>query len=328
MTARNHHYVSQCYLRGFVKHRNKPKLFIIDLKKKISFQTPPHNVAVERDFHTVEVDGYPPDVIEQAFSQFEGSLSYALDRIIADRIIKDEDDRLFLLNFIALMAIKNPRHRKRFKESQTQMYNVIMDIITSSPEIWNSQIAKAKATGYIPQESDVTWEQARESLERDEFEVEVPPGYHLSIELEVFDKVLPTFVDRKWSLLRAPVKSPGFVTSDHPVCLRWSDPQLRSGRYPPGYGMMKTEVLFPISSELAWIGTFEHDERVIDVDENSIGMFNSIIIDFADRQIFAKDSEFIYRSSNDDKTRRGCELLNDRRFADNEPKKCKNPPGN
>src|ERR1700680_888417 len=98
MTARRHHYVPQCYLKGFVRDRNKPKLFLIDAKEKRSFPTAPVNVAVGRDFHRIEIDGYEPDALEKSFSEFEGGVSRALDRIIAARSIGHDDDRAYLLN--------------------------------------------------------------------------------------------------------------------------------------------------------------------------------------------------------------------------------------
>jgi len=80
MTARLHHHVSQCYLKGFVVDRNKPKLFVVDIKELRSFTTNPVNVAVERDFHRIDVDGHPPDALENNLSRFESELDQALLR--------------------------------------------------------------------------------------------------------------------------------------------------------------------------------------------------------------------------------------------------------
>jgi hypothetical protein len=59
VTAKRHHYVPQCYLKGFAEDRDNPKLFVIDGKEQRSFCTAPANVAAERDFNRIEVDGYP-----------------------------------------------------------------------------------------------------------------------------------------------------------------------------------------------------------------------------------------------------------------------------
>lgn len=41
---------------------------------------------------------------------------------------------------------------------------------------------------------------------------------------------------RKWVVLKPPRESSGFVTSDHPVCLMFSDPARRGKFYGPGHG--------------------------------------------------------------------------------------------
>src|SRR4051812_29790680 len=97
MTARRHHYVPQCYLKGFCRHRGKPKLFVVDTKHLRTFSTPPANVAVERDFHAVDIEGVPTDALENSFAQFESDLSRSLERIIATRSISDKVDRANLL---------------------------------------------------------------------------------------------------------------------------------------------------------------------------------------------------------------------------------------
>jgi hypothetical protein len=105
MTARRHHYVPQCYLRGFVTDPQKPKLFVIDGKERPAFRKAPANVAAERDFHRIEVEGYEPDALENALSGFESKLSQALERIIAAQSIKELDDRAYLFNLMAMMAV-------------------------------------------------------------------------------------------------------------------------------------------------------------------------------------------------------------------------------
>ncbi|WP_265923371.1 DUF4238 domain-containing protein [Cupriavidus nantongensis] len=56
--ARNHHYVPQCYLKGFARNRSKnAQLFVVDTKTKRAFVTTPRNLAAQRDFNRVEIPG-------------------------------------------------------------------------------------------------------------------------------------------------------------------------------------------------------------------------------------------------------------------------------
>ncbi|WP_187830478.1 DUF4238 domain-containing protein [Siccirubricoccus phaeus] len=96
--ARKHHFVPQCYLKGFTKHREKPKLFVVDLKRRNHFETAPENVAAIRDFHSIEAEGHPIDAIESGLADFESELAKALARTIAANEIQSEEDRIYLLN--------------------------------------------------------------------------------------------------------------------------------------------------------------------------------------------------------------------------------------
>jgi hypothetical protein len=311
VTARRHHYVPQCYLRGFVLDRDKPQLFVIDGKDQRTFCTAPANVAAERDFHRIEVDDYPPDALENAFSGFETEVSQALHRIITTRSIKNDDARAYLLNLMALMAIKNPRHREGWRTAQEQLWKRVLDLATATPERWASQIRLAKAAGDIDADADEDYQRMREFVEVDQYRINVPTGRHLEMEMKAFETVLPFFFHRRWVLFRAPVGTAGFVTSDHPVCLMWSDPEQRGKFHPPGHGLRRTQILFPISNELAVMGAFESHDEERDAPDWLIAQFNATVALHADRQIYARDSNFMYRMAHNERIMRGDEFLAD-----------------
>jgi hypothetical protein len=311
VTARRHHYVPQCYLRGFILDRAKPQLYVIDGKDQRTFRTAPANVAAERDFHRIEVDGYKPDALESRLSGFESEVSQALDRIIATRSIKNENDRAHLLNLMTLIAIKNPRQRESWRSAQEQLWKRVLDLATATPERWASQIRRAKAAGDVDPEADEDYGRMRAFVEADQYRITVPTGRHLEMEMKSFETVLPFFFHRKWVLFRAPVGATGFATSDHPVCLMWSDPEQRGRFFPPGHGLRRTQILFPISNELAVMGAFEAYEEERDAPDWLIAQFNATIALHADRQIYARDSDFMYRMAHNERVMRGEEFLAD-----------------
>ncbi|QBR71896.1 hypothetical protein CU048_12145 [Beijerinckiaceae bacterium] len=317
MTARRHHYVPQCYLRGFVAEREKPELFVINTEKRQSFLAAPANVATKRDFNRIDVDGHPPDALENAFSGFETKLDRALRQIVSARSIKSEKDRVMLFNLIGLMATKNPRLRENFRVFREHIERVFMDLVTSTPELWASHVRRAQKDGYLAASTDTDYEKMRKFVERSEFRVETTTSQHLHMELRTFDKILPLIFRRKWVLFRASPKSSGFVTSDHPMCLMWSDLAL-SGGFPPGLGRHKTQLLFPISNDLAMIGTFEgdhDDDDEIDADDLLVAQINGSIILHSMRQIYARDSEFLYMFQHNSSVMRGATLLDDQCFS-------------
>ena len=309
MTARRHHYVPQCYLRGFVLDHDKPQLYVINGKEQHTFRTAPAKVAAQRDFHRIEVDGHEPDALENALSGFETKVSQSLERIIATRSIRNENDRVYLLNLMALMATKNPRHRESWRSAQEQLWKRVLALATATPGWWASQIRRAKAAGDVDPDTDEDYERMRAFVEADQYRV--PTGRHLELEMKSFETVLPFFFHRRWVLFRAPADSTGFVTSDHPVCLMWSDPEQRGKFFPPGDGLRGTQILFPISNDLAVMGAFEADEGECEAPTWLIAQFNGAIALHAERQLYARDGDFIYRFAHNDRIMRGDEFLAD-----------------
>jgi hypothetical protein len=91
----------------------------------------------------------------------------------------------------------------------------------------------------------------------------------------------------------------------------WSNPALRGGLYPPGLGLRGTQLLFPISTELAILGAFELEEGVIEADEMQVAQINGCIVLHARHQIYARDENFPYIFKSQSGVRRGPCLLQD-----------------
>jgi hypothetical protein len=109
MVARRHHFLPQCYLKGFSQPRKRGKthnVVVFDRNGK-TFTSNIINIAVKHDFNRVEIEGHAPDVFEQAMAGFEGELAPALDRILKAGNLKNTEDRVILLNFIGLISIQS-----------------------------------------------------------------------------------------------------------------------------------------------------------------------------------------------------------------------------
>ncbi len=151
----------------------------------------------------------------------------------------------------------------------------------------------------------------KDFFERGEYTIEVATERDIKLEFSTFDKLLPLMFGRKWLLLSASKTSGGFVTSDHQVCLIWSQPGLRG---PIGFGLKKTEVIFPLSLNLTVIGPFELEDAELDVPDDTVAAINGIIIAFAERQVYARDGNFKYQLRADDVPRKASKLMSDPAF--------------
>ena len=80
--ARHHHYIPQCYLRGFLPiGQKKPKLTVLDLKRTKVFLTGTRGVGGIRYFNRIEADGVSLDSLENSLSSFEGQVATALKKL-------------------------------------------------------------------------------------------------------------------------------------------------------------------------------------------------------------------------------------------------------
>lgn len=290
--ARNHHYLPQCYLKGFGKSPSKKAcLYVFDVYTGKSFCTCPRNVGALRDFNTVDVEDHPLDVIEKVFSQFESQAAKVLEKMRYSHVMPEGDDFNVLMNLIAQMAIRNPYIRETIKKIQTDVVERITDLALSTKERWESITHRMKEAGEVVDES-ISYEELKRFHDEKRYTIEIANFRNIKLEMAGINAILPTLANRKWTLVVANEKSGYFIGSDRPVTLIWTSPKLQDSFCPPGYGMKRTEIVFPVMKELALVGTFEGEDRVIDANKKSVALLNSRILSLADKQVFSSEPTF------------------------------------
>lgn len=293
--AHNHHFVPQGYLRGFADGvGRKARLLTIDRFEGRAFKTLVRNVAASRDFRRIEAEGVQPNYLEEGLGKFEAVAAEALRRIESAQSLDSDQDRLILINLIALLAAQNPRSRLRFGRFLGDTFRLMAEAMVSTRERWSSVQEQIKAAkGEVRDDASFSYEQMRDFVHSDDYDIGADQTYQIGLELRSMDAILRALVSRQWSLFRAPQASGDFVTSDHPVCLLdISDNP--SSIYGVGFGMTQTAVLFPLSRRLMLLGRFEGVEEVREVGPLDVAQLNSQVIQFAERQVYAFDDAFRY----------------------------------
>ncbi|GAC1413231.1 MAG: hypothetical protein NVSMB6_15240 [Burkholderiaceae bacterium] len=291
--ARKHHYVPQCYLKGFARNRSKnARLFVVDALSRKSFVTRPANVAAERDFNRIEVDEVDPNVVEAGYADFESKLAPALVRMDEKANFEDAKDRALILEFAALLAVRNPARRENFRKFREDTTKSVMKLVTATKGRYDSHLTKATAAGFIDADSQMPYEEFKNFVDGDAYTVEVPTNEHVEQELKSLATVYDLLQRRNWVVLRAAPDSGGFITSDRPVSLRWNDPKLQQSFYGPGFGLKDTIVHFPLSKFLALRGQFDGREGIVIAPTDVVAFTNSITIEHAIRQVYAENDQF------------------------------------
>lgn len=283
--ARNHHFVPQYYLKGFAKPRSKDgKLTVFDLKDRKGFVTRPRNVAARRDYNRIEIESQDPNVVESKLADLEALGDQAFRRIIAARSIEDRDDFSLVHVLIARIAISNPAFRDQRDQIISQVGSMMMRNMVATPERWDA------VTGQMGPElgaDPIPYEQARAAVEGGRIVANATKETLIEQEILLWPSILPMLEQRKWTLLIAPPGSAGFITSDRPFSLRWNDETMNRGPYGVGLGCTDTTLIFPISHDLAVIGSFEHGGGANVVDESIVAAVNFALFQAAMRQVYA-----------------------------------------
>lgn len=263
--ARIHHYIPQCYLRGFGWKKGKNwYVHAADLKKYAYFQPNTKNVCAERDFMRFEANGQPPDKLEKELSKFETKAREAILRIEQSHTFQGED-RVTVLNLMALFAVRYPQLRENMRDFQERVMKQVMSLTLATKERWEGQLDQAEAAGKDVRRN-VSYEQMKEFHERGEYKVSVKREFQISNELNAIETVLNTFAGRKWKLFYAGQDQGLFITSDHPVVVTWNNPNKIPPmmRHSPGFGMIDTEVIFPLTRTCCLLGRFEGMEEGVE----------------------------------------------------------------
>lgn len=241
---------------------------------------PPSNVqnfSQERDFNRIDFSGVVPNYLEAALGfELEGRVATALRNIENTNEFEGED-RAYILNLIALFAIRNPTRRVQ--------YNSVVDAGSKMVLSIAAQHAGRRVNGV-----KIT-DDLKRFIDEDKFNIIFSRNEHIRAELSIFNELLPYFFHRNWMLVRAPDDAQ-FITSDFPVVLLWSYP----GKYKlsPGFGLKDTQVHFPLSKKLALIGDFDGIDHSLTEPKEIIALMNSNVLAQAKRWIFTSKQDFYF----------------------------------
>lgn len=308
---KRHHYVPRFYLNGF--KGAKDQLFVVNRPTRHSFRTAPDNVAGQNYFNRLEVEGMDPNALEKALAEFEGEVAPALERIKEVKSLAKDEDRASFVNFMAAIALRNPWRREAIGQIHDEAVRRQLRAKFGTKEAWEKSVAEMKAAGVWNDAASVTFEEMQAALKDAKFPI--PKELNMIVEIDHHDYLTELLWNRKWQVVVGQEGTGGFVTSDDPVCLRWTDGQPHGG-LSPGFALKETEIIFPLSTNLILRGSFEGEENVIEADANMIGMINTLVISNAQNQVYAHDHSFKFMREDPKELGSGATLEQDQRFLE------------
>lgn len=291
--ARHHHYLSQCYLRGFTKNRGvKSKLTAFDLKNKKIFESNTRNVGGVRDFNRIDAEDVDPNVLESTLAEFEGSVATELNNLSQGKPFSGETKDI-LLTFISLLAVRTPAMREHLQSQITPIVEMVAKMTVLNQERYEDTIRdyEEKSAKSLPV---VPFEKMKNFVEGGQFSISVKREFLIAAEMEMSKAIDTALRSRSWRLFRSTDESCTFITSDHPVSLMWTDGRPGS----PGFLVEDTCVLFPISKDIVLYGDFGDISGQYHATKKLAAHFNTCVIYNAVERVFSSDRTFNYIDGN------------------------------
>ncbi len=272
--SRKHHFISKFYLARFTDTGTRNgRLCVLDLTANQFFRQKPKHVAYELDFNRVEITGQPPDVLETFFGKLEGKTSSVIQEICSEQQIPGDNEFSYVLNLIALFAIRNPTMRRSMTIARQHEYRLLLDLLQSDKKLYDQHIRQARDGGFISENLDVPFERFRTG----KYRFEIPPQVHTHTELSAFENILASVSSRYWSLLIAKDDAPDFITCDNPVSLAYK------------------QTVFPLDIRHALIGDQDHPgPHAVTVDAVAVAEVNLRMLTLADRQVYSRSDEIAF----------------------------------
>ncbi len=288
--ARKHHYLPQAYLAAFTETSTKEGQFhVFDPDNGNCFRTSPKNVAAQRDFNRVDIEGKSHDILEQALSPLEDRMVQACRKINRSETFPGDENFNYIINLMGLIAVRNPKLRASFNQMREQVINIQNRFLVSDRKIFEHHMKRAVEEGYV-RENSITFEEMKQFVEKREYEIEFLPEGNLGVEFNALDTLIPLLGKRVWSLFVAPDPGPCFICSDHPVVLSWKESERTE---PIGYGLNKTEVFFPLGIRTGFYGVYEgYLPPVVRLKPSNVAKLNRRIAENAERYIFSTFDKF------------------------------------
>ena len=289
MTAKNHHYIPEFYLRGFVEDEGS-QILTIDLIDKKQFTTNPKNVGSRKYFNRVDIDGLDPDAVEKAMGEkFEGPASAALKRLIEGQLPHEKDED-YIFNVIALLAARSPEKRENWRRFNASIAEGLIGWNLSSKENYEASMSKDSSTT----EKEISYEDMKSFFESNAYKIDMSVSSHLEMEIESIDTILPLLDFRSWHVISTNKETGYFVTSDHPVVLTWADKDLVPPEFQSqiGFGLKNTIIYFPIAKTMAWVGVSYGSNIQYKGTREIVARVNSAVIKKTYRQVYAPSLNF------------------------------------
>ena len=273
---KKHHYIPQFYLEGFIDPKNHPFVWIYEKGKDCVFKSKPENIAFEKHYHSYITTTGEKDTetIEDILNKFETPVAPIFEKLRFFHMPNEEERKTFSC-YLGISLTRVPNFRKNVDSVVAKLLKFFLEMNASNEQNFKKIVDSFE----------------HDTGEKIGYDIHVKP--HVSLSMIFRGLELATiFNNMTWVFIKATDRFK-LLTSDNP--LYYDDPTHNHNVF---FGVSLTdknvEVGFPISSEVAFTGTWKKDLR-----EGFI-QANHELIKIINRRTVASALRYIYSSERTD----------------------------
>lgn len=251
---RRQHYITQSYLRNFcTKVKKKEVLWVYDLERRKWRQSQPLNEGVEQDFQQLDhFIGLNPSYLEDAFGEVERLAMEVIRGIVLDKCLPSSLEKFSpVVNLMGLFAGRNPFIRKIFDMFLKRQSLMILREVHKEERIFYGLIGKVLDDYSIGWPVFSTYQESKAFLESGKFKIKNDPSIIVERMAKEASRITNILMMQNWMLLEA--VGAEFITSNKPVNPIWTHNWIS---VTPSFGLLNTFVTFPLTPNLALLGSY------------------------------------------------------------------------
>jgi hypothetical protein len=262
-------------------------LFVFDQARQRTWRSSPLKAAKETGMYAG--DGPDPEVMERAMAAAEGGFGTIVGNVIKTAMLPTGDDWIEFLGFIAVMFVRVPKYRDRYKQAANLLGNPNLHAALSRPD-GEQALREALAKCGFPSDG-FTVAEMKTLLDTEGTEFLSGPSIYLYVMSHNAGQLVPILRQRSWTLWTCDQNAPDLICSDHPVSV--STGSSRSSGEEFGLGSPDTFVSLPLSRRIAIVGTYEQPFPRMTLDRADVAALNSATAMYAN-QIYSPTPDFVW----------------------------------
>ncbi len=252
-----HHYNPVFYLEGFIDPKNHPFVWVYEKGKDCIFKSKPENIAFERHYHSYITTTGEKDTetLEDILNKFETPAAQIFEKLKSFHMPNEEERKIFS-RYLGISLTRVPNFRKNVESAVAKLFKFFLEMNASNEQIFKEMVDSFEHdTG---KKIGMEIETLRKYQLEGKYDIHVKPHVSLSM-IFLGLELSEIFNNMTWVFIKATDRFK-LLTSDNP--LYYDDPTRNHNVF---FGVSLTdknvEVSFPISSEVAFIGTWEKNLR-------------------------------------------------------------------